>query len=149
MDYPAPDSTKPAPPGGTTPGAPAPERSTQTQTATATAERTDRPWLWNVVLIDDDEHSYDYVIRMAQELFSANPERAFRIAKSVDSDGRAICLTTHREHAELKLEQIIAFGRDPIMAISKGPMTAIIEPAEFGGDDSEGDSSGPSGPRSP
>jgi ATP-dependent Clp protease adaptor protein ClpS len=111
--------------------------------APTTQERTDtqpdvkQPVPWNVVLIDDDEHSYEYVIMMMQELFAHPVERAFQIAKTVDSQGRAICLTTHKEHAELKRDQILAYGKDPLMAVSKGSMTAIIEPAEFGGDDDE------------
>jgi ATP-dependent Clp protease adaptor protein ClpS len=94
-----------------------------------------QPVPWNVVLIDDDEHTYEYVIKMMQELFAHDLEKAFKVAKTVDTDGRAVCLTTHKEHAELKRDQILAYGRDPRMAVSKGSMTAVIEPAEFGGDD--------------
>lgn len=110
---------------------------TQTQNQSKPAE-TSQPRWWNVVLLDDEEHTYDYVIRMMQELFAYSQEKSFKIAKCVDDDGRAICLTTHKEHAELKQEQILAFGRDPLMAISKGSMTAIIEPA-MGGEDGDSD----------
>jgi ATP-dependent Clp protease adaptor protein ClpS len=96
---------------------------------------TDRPWLWNVVLIDDDDHSYDYVINLSCKLFSHPVERAFKIAQAVDSQGRAVLLTTHKEHAELKLDQIRSFGRDRLISSCQGAMTAIIEPAEFQGDD--------------
>jgi ATP-dependent Clp protease adaptor protein ClpS len=99
---------------------------------------TEQPVPWNVVLIDDDHHTYEYVIRMMQELFAHPLEKAFQIAKTVDGDGRAVCLTTHKEHAELKRDQILAFGKDPLMAESKGSMTAVIEPAESGGDEDEG-----------
>jgi ATP-dependent Clp protease adaptor protein ClpS len=102
----------------------------------------EQPVPWNVVLIDDDEHSYEYVIRMMQELFGHPLEKGFKIAQAVDKDGRAVCLTTHKEHAELKCEQILAFGRDPLMRVSKGSMTAIIEPAEFGGEDDEAGTGG-------
>lgn len=88
------------------------------------------------MLLDDQDHSYDYVIRMVQQLFAHSKDKAFLIAQKVDNDGRAVCLTTHKEHAELKRDQILAFGRDPLMATSKGSMTAIIEPA-MGGDDSD------------
>jgi ATP-dependent Clp protease adaptor protein ClpS len=109
----------------------------QTKTHTKTDPAVDQPVPWNVVLLDDDFHSYEYVIRMMQELFGHTVERAFKMAETVDTDGRVVCLTTHKEHAELKQEQIHAFGRDPLMAESQGPMSAIIEPAEFGGDDDE------------
>jgi len=109
------------------------DRETQRQ-AEHQAE-TERPWLWNVVLIDDDDHSYDYVITMTRKLFGHPMERAFEIAKSVDSQGRAILLTTHREHAELKRDQVHSFGRDRLISSCNGSMSAIIEPAECGDDD--------------
>lgn len=118
---------------------------TKTQPGTKPRDDTGQPRRWNVVLLDDDHHTYEYVIRMMQELFAHSKERAFEIAKRVDTDGRAICLTTHKEHAELKRDQILAFGRDPLMAESKGSMTAIIEPAEFGEDDGAGGSGGGNG----
>jgi ATP-dependent Clp protease adaptor protein ClpS len=99
---------------------------------------TDQPVPWNVVLIDDDQHTYEYVIRMMQELFAHSLEKGFEIARKVDEDGRAICLTTHKEHAELKRDQVLAFGADKLMAHSKGSMTCVIEPAEFGDDDDKG-----------
>lgn len=114
---------------------------TQTKPAvspqTGTKPETKQPWLWNVVLLDDQHHTYEYVIRMVQQLFGQPLEKAFGVAVKVDKDGRAICLTTHKEHAELKRDQIHAFGRDPLMAESQGSMSAIIEPAEGGGDDDD------------
>lgn len=92
------------------------------------------------MLLDDDDHSYEYVILMMQELFKHPLEKAFMVAQTVDSQGRAVCLTTHKEHAELKRDQILAFGKDPLIASCKGSMSAIIEPADFGDDDdSRGD----------
>ena len=83
---------------------------------------------WNVVLLDDNEHTYDYVITMLGKLFGHGLERAYQMAKEVDKSGRVIVLTTHKERAELKRDQILAFGADPLMSISKGSMKAIIEP---------------------
>lgn len=108
------------------------------ETRPRTDPETDRPWLWNVVLIDDDAHSYEYVIAMMQVIFAMPLPRAFQIAKGVDTKGRAICLTTHKEHAELKRDQILSFGPDKLIAGCKGSMTAIIEPAEQGDDENDG-----------
>lgn len=100
-----------------------------------TKPRQPRPW--NVVLLDDDDHSYDYVIRIATQLFSYTPEKAFKAAQTVDAEGRVVLLTTHKEHAELKREQVLAFGKDPLIAKCQGPMSCILEPAEFGGDEDQ------------
>jgi ATP-dependent Clp protease adaptor protein ClpS len=85
---------------------------------------------YNVVLLDDDEHSYDYVIEMLGVIFTYEPERAYQLAKEVDESGRVIVLTTHLERAELKRDQILAYGADARMAKSTGSMRAIVEPAE-------------------
>ncbi len=83
---------------------------------------------YNVILWDDDDHSYEYVVLMMRQLFSHSYTRGFEIAKMVDSEGRAICLTTTREHAELKRDQIHAFGRDLLIDRCQGSMSASIEP---------------------
>jgi ATP-dependent Clp protease adaptor protein ClpS len=82
------------------------------------------------VLLDDDHHTFEYVIIMLQQLFGHPPEKGFQMAQEVHNTGRVICLTTTREHAELKQEQIHAFGPDPFSSQEcAGSMTAIIEPA--------------------
>jgi ATP-dependent Clp protease adaptor protein ClpS len=84
---------------------------------------------YNVVLLDDNDHTYEYVIRMLVDLFSHTPEKAFEMARAVDKQGRVIVLTTHKELAELKREQIVSYGPDVLMASSKSSMGAVIEPA--------------------
>lgn len=92
---------------------------------------------WNVVLLDDDHHTYEYVMRMVSKIFGHNVARAFEVAKTVDSQGRAVCMTTHKELAELKVDQIHSFGPDPLMAESAGSMSAVMEPAESDGEGDE------------
>ena len=43
---------------------------------------------YNVVLLDDDDHTYEYVIRMLGSLFGHPPEKAYLMAKEVDTSGR-------------------------------------------------------------
>ena len=66
---------------------------------------------------------------MLQQLFAHPPEKGYQMAKEVDTSGRVIVLTTTMEHAELKRDQIHAFGPDPLIARCKGSMSAKIEPA--------------------
>jgi ATP-dependent Clp protease adaptor protein ClpS len=91
--------------------------------------KTKRQPPYDVVLINDDDHSYDYVIAMLQQLFGFPKEKGFLLAKEVDTSGRVILLTTTKEHAELKQDQIHAFGPDPLIPRCQGSMTAVIEPA--------------------
>ena len=85
---------------------------------------------YHVILWDDDDHSYEYVIVMMKKLFAYSLEKGYEIAKTVDSQGRAICLTTTLEHAELKRDQIHAYGSDPLIESCQGSMSATIEPAD-------------------
>lgn len=83
---------------------------------------------YHVVLWDDQHHTFHYVIHLCQILFGHSIERGLELAKEVDTKGRAILLTTTKEHAELKQEQIHAFGRDPLASQCSGSMSATIEP---------------------
>ena len=52
------------------------------------------------------------------------------MAVEVDTAGRVVVLTTHLEEAELKRDQIQAFGPDPLIPRCKGSMSATVEPAQ-------------------
>ena len=84
---------------------------------------------YNVVLLDDDDHSYEYVIYMLKKVFGHPPEKGYRMALEVDSKGRVVVATTNLEQAELKRDQVHAFGPDPLIPRCKGSMSATIEPA--------------------
>ena len=92
-------------------------------------ERQEHGHLFHVVLLDDDEHTYDYVIEMLQKLFLIPKERAFQHAVEVDRTGRTIVITCELPQAEFARDQIQSFGADPRMPKSKGSMSAILEPA--------------------
>lgn len=85
---------------------------------------------YHVVLLDDDDHTYDYVIEMLMQIFGHSRARSFQMACEVDATGRVIVDTTTKERAELKRDQIHAYGPDWRIPHCKGSMSAIIEPAE-------------------
>jgi len=85
--------------------------------------------LYRVVLLDDDEHTYDYVIEMLQKLFCMSATDAYRHAVEVDSTGRTPVITCELPAAEYARDQIHAYGADWRMEKSKGSMSAVIEPA--------------------
>lgn len=92
-------------------------------------ERKKQP-RYSVILWDDDDHTYEYVIQMMRKLFGYPDAKAYEIASCVDTTGKAVCLTTTMEHAELKRDQIHAFGADARLARCQGAMSATIEPIE-------------------
>ena len=84
---------------------------------------------YNVVLLDDDDHSYEYVILMLKRVFGHSIEKGYEMAQEVDAKGRVVVATTNLEQAELKRDQIHAFGPDPLIPRCKGSMSATVEPA--------------------
>ena len=84
---------------------------------------------YNVVLLDDDDHSYEYVILMLKRIFGHPVEKGYEMAQEVDSTGRVIVATTNLEQAEFKRDQIQTFGPDPLIPRCKGSMSATVEPA--------------------
>jgi ATP-dependent Clp protease adaptor protein ClpS len=92
-------------------------------------EREELTPVYNVVLLDDDDHTYDYVIEMLQALFVFSFDQAYQHAVEVDTQGRTILLTCTLSEAEFARDQVHAFGPDRRMPRSKGSMSAVIEPA--------------------
>jgi ATP-dependent Clp protease adaptor protein ClpS len=85
--------------------------------------------LYHVVLLDDDEHTYDYVIEMLGRLFLMSQSEAFRHAVEVDTTGRTIVITCELPQAEFARDQVHAYGPDWRMPNCKGSMSAVLEPA--------------------
>jgi ATP-dependent Clp protease adaptor protein ClpS len=96
-----------------------------------TSERDLATPLYHVVLLDDDDHTYDYVIEMLQALFVFSTAQAFRHAEEVDTAGRTILLTCDKPAAEFARDQVRAYGRDHRLPRSTGSMMAIIELANL------------------
>jgi ATP-dependent Clp protease adaptor protein ClpS len=93
-------------------------------------DKTKKQPPYHVILHNDNDHSFEYVIHMMQSLFGHPVERGFQIANEVHTKGRVIVDTTSKERAELKRDQIHAFGADPMLPRCKGSMSASIEAAE-------------------
>ncbi|MDR3621810.1 MAG: ATP-dependent Clp protease adaptor ClpS [Paludisphaera borealis] len=91
--------------------------------------RTRRLPPYNVVILNDEEHTFEYVIELLTKLFANSLPTAEKLTLEIHHRGRAIVYTTHKEKAELKREQVVSYGADPRMAASKGPLRCYIEPA--------------------
>ncbi|HWE35148.1 MAG TPA: ATP-dependent Clp protease adaptor ClpS [Isosphaeraceae bacterium] len=85
---------------------------------------------YNVIILNDEEHTFEYVIELLTKLFAHSLTVAETLTWRIHNTGRAVVYTTHKEKAELKREQVLAYGPDPRMPVSKGPLACYIEPAE-------------------
>ena len=84
--------------------------------------------LYRVVLLDDNDHTYDYVIEMLQKIFIFSLDQAYRHAEEVDRCGRTRLITCEKGEAEFACAQIHAYGPDWRLPRSKGSMSAMVEP---------------------
>ena len=85
--------------------------------------------VYHLVLLDDDDHTYEYVIEMLGRVFGYGREKSFALARMVDSEGRVILETAGLEQVERHRDAIHGFGADPRIPRSKGSMSAVIEEA--------------------
>ena len=95
-------------------------------------EKEQTPPQWKVVLLDDNEHTYEYVIEMLVKLFLKTADEAYRHAVEVDTMGRTVVMICEREAAEFARDQIHGYGADWRLPRCKGSMSAVLEPAEGG-----------------
>ena len=85
--------------------------------------------LYHVILLNDDDHTYDYVIEMLEKIFGFSESKALSHAVEVDTKGTTILLTCELEKAEHKRDLIHSYGPDWRLPRSLGSMAAIVEPA--------------------
>jgi ATP-dependent Clp protease adaptor protein ClpS len=102
---------------------------TRPKSATDQETRTRRQPPYNVIILNDEEHTFEYVIDLLTKLFAHPLATAETLTWRIHNTGRAIVYTTHKEKAELKREQVLSCGADPRMSVSKGPLGCYIEPA--------------------
>jgi ATP-dependent Clp protease adaptor protein ClpS len=85
--------------------------------------------LYHVILLNDEDHTYDYVIEMLQKIFGFSESKALSHAVEVDTKGTTILVTCELEKAEQKRDLIHSYGPDWRLPRSLGSMAAVVEPA--------------------
>jgi ATP-dependent Clp protease adaptor protein ClpS len=85
---------------------------------------------YHLVLLDDNDHTYEYVIDLLGHVFGYGREKAFALACIVDSEGRAIVETADETTVLHHQQQIHAYGADPRIPRCRGSMSAVVEPAD-------------------
>lgn len=84
---------------------------------------------YHLVLLDDNDHTYQYVVELLAHVLGYATAKAFALACVVDSEGRAIIETAAKERVLRDQRRIHSYGADPRIPHCAGSMTAIIEPA--------------------
>ena len=85
--------------------------------------------LYHLILLDDNDHTYQYVVEMLGRIFGYGKDKAFAIAAQVDNGGHSIVETVAYDTA-LKHQLLVhAYGADPRIDHSVGSMSAVLEEA--------------------
>jgi len=100
----------------------------QDQTDSAIKDRTELknqdPKLFNVILLNDDYTTMEFVIQILETLFNKSPAEAFRIMMQVHRNGRGLAGVYTWEVAETKADEVAAQAAD-----AGYPLRATIEEA--------------------
>ena len=98
------------------------------QTNGAVIERAevkkDHPRLYNVILLNDDYTTMEFVMQILETLFQKGPAEAYRIMMHVHRNGRGLAGVYTYEVAETKAEQVASLARE-----AGYPLRATIEEA--------------------
>jgi len=86
--------------------------------------------LYHVIILNDDEHTFDYVVEMLQAVLGLALQIALDHTMEAHTTGSSIVWTCGLTEAEKKRDQIHAYGPDWRMPDSRGSVTALIEPAQ-------------------
>jgi ATP-dependent Clp protease adaptor protein ClpS len=96
-------------------------------------EQTRRVPPYNVILENDDHHTFEFVIEALQKALGYTPERAYQLTMQAHTTGRSVVWTGPKEVAELKADQIRTFHEIGASSGSNlGPLSCYIEPAPGG-----------------
>lgn len=82
-------------------------------------EKTKRPEMFKVVLLNDDYTTMEFVVLVLQTVFNKASDEATRIMLQVHVKGRGICGTYTYEIAETKVSTVHEMAREngfPLMA---------------------------------
>lgn len=98
-----------------------------------TTEEVTRTWRlppYNVVLLNDDHHSMQFVIEVLCKVLGCAVERAYQLMMEAHTSGRAVIWTGSKEVAELKHEQVMTVRETrETDGAELGPLGCVIEPA--------------------
>jgi ATP-dependent Clp protease adaptor protein ClpS len=105
-----------------------PEIKSRRETRPADARPKPQP-PYAVILLNDEEHTFQYVVEALMKVFGYPAEKGFLLALQVHNEGRGIVWSGTRELAELKRDQLRSAGPDFYAAKKvEFPLGVDVEP---------------------
>ncbi|HYV38977.1 MAG TPA: ATP-dependent Clp protease adaptor ClpS [Gemmataceae bacterium] len=83
---------------------------------------------YNVILDNDDFHSFEFVLEVLRKVLGCTEQRAFQLTEEAHTKGRAVIWSGAKEVAEFKLEQVQSC-HETRGSLKLGPLSCSLEPA--------------------
>ena len=99
-------------------------RQTGEQVVERVERKTKEPDRHQVVLLNDDYTTMDFVMEVLETVFLKSPAEAYRIMLMVHTQGRGVCGVYTWEVAETKAEAVVTLARQ-----AGFPLRAVVEDA--------------------
>lgn len=87
------------------------------------------PELFGLVLLNDDTHTFDYVITVLHNVFGISAEAGYAMAETIHLHGWRVIFTGSWQEVVQKRAEVLACGPDPRMPNSTGPLNVEIHEA--------------------
>jgi ATP-dependent Clp protease adaptor protein ClpS len=100
------------------------ERQTGGEVVERTRQKTKEPDVFQVVLLNDDYTTMEFVVEVLESIFNKAPAEAFRIMMHVHTQGKGMCGVYPFEIAETKVATVHERAR-----ASGFPLRATLEKA--------------------
>ncbi len=88
-----------------------PDSGTVGQVVTRPRDKTQKPSMYKVLLLNDDYTPMEFVVHVLERFFAKSQEDATRIMLHVHNHGVGICGVYTYEVAETKVSQVVDFAR--------------------------------------
>ena len=78
---------------------------------TKTKQKTQRPPLWKVILLNDDFTPREFVVQVLKAVFRLNESQAFRVMLTAHQKGACVIAVYTRDVAETKAKEATELGK--------------------------------------
>ena len=99
------------------------EVAVRNRTTSKQVIKTDEPKKFNVIFMNDNATSMDFVVELLEVKFGYDSERSYGIMMEIHEQGRAIVATYHFEIAEQKALECIYLARQ-----TGFPLEVLVKP---------------------
>lgn len=92
----------------------------------------DEPTEYDLVILNDDTHTFEYVIALLHDLFGVPRDDGYGMTETIDYRGERVVFTGTWKEVMQKRDEVIAYGPDPRLPNSTGPLGVQIRESSSG-----------------